>query len=53
MTMTTQTTTRNSALVALPAARHLTTAGAAIALIGTFLAWTWTAEFPGDLTVTG
>ncbi|MEU7733117.1 branched-chain amino acid ABC transporter permease [Streptomyces griseus] len=51
--MTTQTTTRNSALVALPAARHLTTAGAAIALIGTFLAWTWTAEFPGDLTVTG
>ncbi|WP_425525369.1 branched-chain amino acid ABC transporter permease [Streptomyces griseus] len=53
MTMTTQTTTGNSALVALPAARHLTTAGAAIALIGTFLAWTWTAEFPGDLTVTG
>ncbi|WP_093563418.1 branched-chain amino acid ABC transporter permease [Streptomyces sp. OspMP-M43] len=51
--MTTQTTTGNSALVALPAARHLTTAGAAIALIGTFLAWTWTAEFPGDLTVTG
>lgn len=53
MTMTTKTTPANSALVALPAARHLTTAGAAIALIGTFLAWTWTAEFPGDLTVTG
>ncbi|MEU8766191.1 branched-chain amino acid ABC transporter permease [Streptomyces griseus] len=53
MTMTTNTTTGNSALVALPAARHLTTAGAAVALIGTFLAWTWTAEFPGDLTVTG
>ncbi|MGW7092905.1 branched-chain amino acid ABC transporter permease [Streptomyces sp. NPDC054874] len=51
--MTTKTTPANSALIALPAARHLTTAGAAIALIGTFLAWTWTAEFPGDLTVTG
>ncbi|MFJ6612127.1 branched-chain amino acid ABC transporter permease [Streptomyces sp. NPDC091289] len=53
MTMTTNTTPTNSALIALPAARHLTTAGAAIALVGTFLAWTWTAEFPGDLTVTG
>ncbi|WP_215110594.1 branched-chain amino acid ABC transporter permease [Streptomyces sp. McG3] len=53
MTMTNKTTPANSALIALPAARHLTTAGAAIALIGTFLAWTWTAEFPGDLTVTG
>lgn len=53
MTMTTKTTPAGSPLVALPAARHLTTAGAAIALIGTFLAWTWTAEFPGDLTVTG
>ncbi|MFH9293182.1 branched-chain amino acid ABC transporter permease [Streptomyces sp. NPDC017520] len=51
--MTTKSTPANSALIALPAARHLTTAGAAIALIGTFLAWTWTAEFPGDLTVTG
>ncbi|MBT2901121.1 branched-chain amino acid ABC transporter permease [Streptomyces sp. McG3] len=51
--MTNKTTPANSALIALPAARHLTTAGAAIALIGTFLAWTWTAEFPGDLTVTG
>ncbi|WP_228183808.1 branched-chain amino acid ABC transporter permease [Streptomyces anulatus] len=51
--MTTKTTPANSALVALPAARHLTTAGAAVALVGTFLAWTWTSEFPGDLTVTG
>ncbi|NEE14581.1 branched-chain amino acid ABC transporter permease, partial [Streptomyces sp. SID7499] len=24
-----------------------------VALVGTFLAWTWTSEFPGDLTVTG
>ncbi|WP_103531056.1 branched-chain amino acid ABC transporter permease [Streptomyces sp. SM11] len=51
--MTTNTKPAASALIALPAARHLTTAGAAITLIGTFLAWTWTAEFPGDLTVTG
>ncbi|MEV7655414.1 branched-chain amino acid ABC transporter permease [Streptomyces anulatus] len=51
--MTTKTTPAGSPLIALPAARHLTTAGAAIALIGTFLAWTWTSEFPGDLTVTG
>ncbi|MFD4126752.1 branched-chain amino acid ABC transporter permease [Streptomyces globisporus] len=51
--MTTNTTPTNSALITVPAARHITTAGAAIALIGTFLAWTWTAEFPGDLTVTG
>lgn len=53
MTMTTNTTPTNSTFITVPAARHLTTAGAAIALIGTFLAWTWTAEFPGDLTVTG
>ncbi|NEB96859.1 branched-chain amino acid ABC transporter permease [Streptomyces anulatus] len=51
--MTTKTTPANSALIALPAARHITTAGAAVALVGTFLAWTWTSEFPGDLTVTG
>ncbi|MFC9245356.1 branched-chain amino acid ABC transporter permease [Streptomyces sp. NPDC057136] len=49
-------TTQNAPTsLALPtaAARIATTAGAAIALIGTFLAWTWTDEFPGDLTVTG
>ncbi|QNE78001.1 branched-chain amino acid ABC transporter permease [Streptomyces finlayi] len=49
-------TTQNApAFLALPtaAARIATTAGAAIALTGTFLAWTWTDEFPGDLTVTG
>ncbi|MFJ2218597.1 branched-chain amino acid ABC transporter permease [Streptomyces anulatus] len=51
--MTTKTTPAGSPLIALPAARHVTTAGAAITLIGTFLAWTWTSEFPGDLTVTG
>ncbi|WP_371822263.1 branched-chain amino acid ABC transporter permease [Streptomyces sp. M54] len=53
MTMTNHTTPTGTPLITVPAARHLTTAGAATALIGTFLAWTWTAEFPGDLTVTG
>ncbi|WP_431032847.1 branched-chain amino acid ABC transporter permease [Streptomyces sp. P6-2-1] len=36
-----------------PAARYGTLAGAALALVGTFLSWTYTDEFPGDLTVTG
>ncbi|NGO78864.1 branched-chain amino acid ABC transporter permease [Streptomyces sp. YC504] len=42
-------------LVKLPApgARLATIAGSAVALAGTFMAWTWTSEFPGDLTVTG
>ncbi|CAM5653686.1 branched-chain amino acid ABC transporter permease [Streptomyces spiroverticillatus] len=59
MTNTTKTTGTDSAteqpLVPLPpaAARPLTLAGSAIALVGTFLAWTWSSEFPGDLTVTG
>nr|WP_234311418.1 branched-chain amino acid ABC transporter permease [Streptomyces alboflavus] len=34
-------------------ARIAVYAGSAAALIGTFLAWTWTTAFPGDLTVTG
>jgi branched-chain amino acid transport system permease protein len=33
--------------------RALATAGGALAVVSTFLAWTWTAEFPGDLTVYG
>ncbi|MFE4218050.1 branched-chain amino acid ABC transporter permease [Streptomyces sp. NPDC056844] len=47
--------TTTTALLPLPtkAARAATTAGAALALIGTFLAWTYTDTFPGDLTVTG
>ncbi|MFF0743523.1 branched-chain amino acid ABC transporter permease [Streptomyces sp. NPDC004111] len=42
-------------LVPLPptAARATTLAGAALALVGTFLPWTWSQEFPGNLTVTG
>ncbi|MFC5800544.1 branched-chain amino acid ABC transporter permease [Streptomyces formicae] len=33
--------------------RWVTVAGGLATLASTFLAWTWTAEFPGDLTVTG
>uniref|UniRef100_A0AAU2VBX1 Branched-chain amino acid ABC transporter permease n=1 Tax=Streptomyces sp. NBC_00003 TaxID=2903608 RepID=A0AAU2VBX1_9ACTN len=58
--MTTNTTTRTNdsgtplvPLLPTPLARHTVTAGAAIALIGTFMAWTWTSDFPGDLTVDG
>ncbi|MFE5093373.1 branched-chain amino acid ABC transporter permease [Streptomyces sp. NPDC056638] len=55
--MTTNHTTAPGAapIPAIPAAaaRIGTLAGAAVALAGTFLAWTWTSEFPGDLTVTG
>ncbi|BBC37315.1 Branched-chain amino acid ABC transporter permease [Streptomyces graminofaciens] len=42
-------------LIPLPptAARALAAGGSAVALVGTFLAWTWTDEFPGNLTVTG
>ncbi|MGW1228499.1 branched-chain amino acid ABC transporter permease [Streptomyces sp. NPDC001478] len=48
------TTTRTALLpLPAPAARIATLAGAAAALAGTFLPWTWTSEFPGDLTVTG
>ncbi|MBW5254104.1 branched-chain amino acid ABC transporter permease [Streptomyces sp. P01-B04] len=47
--------TTQKALIPLPApiARIATATGAAVALAGTFLPWTWTSEFPGDLTVTG
>ncbi|MET9517214.1 branched-chain amino acid ABC transporter permease [Streptomyces sp. NPDC002994] len=57
---TTDTTTapapRHTAVIPLlpaTAARIATAAASAITLAGTFLAWTWTDEFPGDLTVTG
>ncbi|OIJ63704.1 branched-chain amino acid ABC transporter permease [Streptomyces mangrovisoli] len=33
--------------------KHLTAAGAALALISPFLAWTWTPLYPGDLTLYG
>uniref|UniRef100_A0AAU3GZ93 Branched-chain amino acid ABC transporter permease n=1 Tax=Streptomyces sp. NBC_01401 TaxID=2903854 RepID=A0AAU3GZ93_9ACTN len=53
--MTTTTPAAHSALLPLPTttARAATTTGAALALIGTFLAWTYTSTFPGNLTVTG
>ncbi|WP_046498499.1 branched-chain amino acid ABC transporter permease [Streptomyces odonnellii] len=60
MTTTTQQTATGTprqtpGLLPLPsAAAGLTTAaGAVLTFASTFLAWTWTAEFPGDLTVTG
>ena len=60
MDKTTDDTTKVSTPAATPiiplphtAARGITVAGSALALIGTFLAWTWTDEFPGNLTVTG
>ncbi|MFJ3881702.1 branched-chain amino acid ABC transporter permease [Streptomyces sp. NPDC090077] len=34
-------------------ARALATAGGALTVISCFLAWTWTSNFPGDLTVYG
>ncbi|MET9500119.1 branched-chain amino acid ABC transporter permease [Streptomyces sp. NPDC006622] len=48
-------TTEATPLLPLPPAlaRAVTIAGSGVALVGTFLAWTWTDEFPGDLTVTG
>ncbi|MEU9922781.1 branched-chain amino acid ABC transporter permease [Streptomyces griseoluteus] len=42
-------------LIGLPATvgRALATGGGALAAVSAFLAWTWTADFPGDLTVYG
>ncbi|WP_340380924.1 branched-chain amino acid ABC transporter permease [Streptomyces sp. SS7] len=62
--MTTQTTTpeafgdttpARAGLIGIPetAARALATGGAILTIISTFLAWTWTSAFPGDLTVYG
>ncbi|MFE6283956.1 branched-chain amino acid ABC transporter permease [Streptomyces sp. NPDC057877] len=63
--MTTQTTPpqtphktdtgRNTGLIALPPhiGRALAVGASALTIISTFLAWTWTSEFPGDLTVYG
>lgn len=63
--MTTQTTapetpsapvagrTRGALGLPAPVARALATGGGALTVVSTFLAWTWTSEFPGDLTVYG
>lgn len=44
-----------SGLIGIPAnlARALATGGSVLAVVSTFLAWTWTADFPGDLTFYG
>ncbi|OIJ69074.1 branched-chain amino acid ABC transporter permease [Streptomyces mangrovisoli] len=63
--MTTQTTAPDAAdvpaaaapkgLIGLsePVARTLATAGGVVSILSTFMSWTWTSEFPGDLTVYG
>ncbi|MFJ8789620.1 branched-chain amino acid ABC transporter permease [Streptomyces sp. NPDC102462] len=63
--MTTQTTapetpsapvadrTRGALGLPAPVARAIATGGGALTVVSTFLAWTWTSEFPGDLTVYG
>ncbi|MFD6420213.1 branched-chain amino acid ABC transporter permease [Streptomyces sp. NPDC060194] len=45
----------DTGLIGIPerTARALATGGAALTLVSTFLAWTWTSAFPGDLTVYG
>ncbi|WP_083975683.1 branched-chain amino acid ABC transporter permease [Kitasatospora mediocidica] len=39
--------------VPLPVARALTAGGAVLTIASAFLSWTWTPDFPGDLTVSG
>ncbi|GHH85186.1 branched-chain amino acid ABC transporter permease [Streptomyces capitiformicae] len=62
--MTTQTTTSTTSAkhdstpkgaIGIPEniGRALATGGGVLAVISTFLAWTWTAAFPGNLTVYG
>ncbi|MCG7211014.1 branched-chain amino acid ABC transporter permease [Streptomyces arenae] len=44
-----------SGLIGLPApfGRALATGGGVLAVVSTFMSWTWTSDFPGDLTVYG
>ncbi|MGW7281216.1 branched-chain amino acid ABC transporter permease [Streptomyces sp. NPDC054844] len=62
--MTTQTTEKTpntpatgaaTGLIGIPPhlGRALATGGGLLTIVSTFLAWTWTAAFPGDLTVYG
>ncbi|MFF7728012.1 branched-chain amino acid ABC transporter permease [Streptomyces sp. NPDC008001] len=48
-------TTENAPLIPLPltTARTLTATGALLSAASTFLSWTWTTRFPGNLTVNG
>ncbi|MFD5638837.1 branched-chain amino acid ABC transporter permease [Streptomyces sp. NPDC127077] len=52
---TTETTTPERGLIALPesAARVLVAVGAIATIASTFMSWTYTSDFPGDLTYYG
>lgn len=53
-TDTNQTTGENTQRGGNPATlRAITAAGGLASIVSTFLAWTWTSEFPGDLTING
>ncbi|MFG2371570.1 branched-chain amino acid ABC transporter permease [Streptomyces sp. NPDC048504] len=49
------TATAHQGLIPMPAAaaRALTLGGGIATVVSAFLAWTWTSDFPGDLTVYG
>ncbi|MCQ8771550.1 branched-chain amino acid ABC transporter permease [Streptomyces telluris] len=51
----TAATTETTPVIPLPlgTARTLTAGGALLSAASTFLPWTWTTDFPGNLTVTG
>ncbi|MGP4008911.1 branched-chain amino acid ABC transporter permease [Streptomyces sp. 4N124] len=55
MTNITKTTPATRGLIPLPlaAARALLLIGGIATAASAFLAWTWTSEFPGDLTISG
>ncbi|MEU6095557.1 branched-chain amino acid ABC transporter permease [Streptomyces sp. NPDC047079] len=54
-TPSTPATSAPSGLIGIPPhiGRALAVTGGALTILSTFLAWTWTADFPGDLTVYG
>ncbi|MBW5484571.1 branched-chain amino acid ABC transporter permease [Streptomyces bambusae] len=49
----TEPATGNGLTIPEKAARALATGGGALTVVSCFLAWTWTAAFPGNLTVYG
>jgi branched-chain amino acid transport system permease protein len=58
MTTTTQTQPADTTAPGLirlpePVARYGVVAGAVLTIVSAFMSWTWTSEFPGDLTVYG
>ncbi|MGR6969807.1 branched-chain amino acid ABC transporter permease [Streptomyces cynarae] len=54
-TPSTPTAGTTSGLIGIPPhiGRALATAGGALTVVSTFLSWTWTDAFPGDLTIYG